>query len=52
MYYVLEDFLVFFLDFIFLFDWNVNVIMGVRTSLTLLGREEKSRVKGIVGLET
>ena len=27
-------------------DWDVNVIMGVRDSLTLVGREEKSRVNG------
>ena len=45
---VLEDFLVSFLIFLFsCLDWNVNVIMGVRASLTLVGREEKFRVKGI-----
>ena len=40
---VLEDFLVLFSCL----DWNVNVIMGVRASLTLVGREEKTRMKGI-----
>ena len=38
---------VFFLVLFSCLDWNVNVIMGVRASLTLVGREEKPRVKDI-----
>ena len=36
-----------FFSFLVLFSylgWNVNVIMGVRASLTLVGREEKFKV--------
>ena len=36
----------FLLGFVCCLDWNVNVIMGVRASLTLLEREEKFRVNG------
>ena len=36
----------FFLVLFSCLDWNVNVIMGVRASLTLVGREEKSKVNG------
>jgi len=47
MWCALEDFLFYF--FLVLFsclDWDVNVIMGVRASLTLVEREENSRLTG------
>ena len=36
----------FYLVLFYCLDWDVNVIMGVRASLTLVGREEKSRLNG------